>query len=143
MRSHQTSRTSQISHFWTKYEFGISLKREIWEKPNKKDGCSRQDINDGVFVNEKEKKSSITKTVVREIFLLDHSLSLVVICCTTLCHSLTLVITRCTTRLSFYKLSFLYCFIELKSLPNFVCSFIFDRLTSKVADVSAVFLWSQ
>ena len=38
---------------------------------------------------------------------------------------------------------FLYYFIRPKSLLNFVCSFIFDELTSKVTDVSAVFLWSQ
>ena len=49
------------------------------------------------------------------------------------CHS-------CTTPLSLYKRSLLYCFIKLKSLPNFVCSFIFDGLTPKVADISAVFL---
>ena len=35
---------------------------------------------------------------------------------------------------------FLYYFIKSKSLPNFVCSFIFDELTPKVRDVSAVFL---
>ena len=101
-----------------------------------KDGCRKQDINDGVFINEKEKKSSTTKTVVREIFLLDHSLSFVVTRCTTLCYSLTLFITR----LSFYKRSFLYSFIEFKCLPNLVCSFIFDELASKGRDVSAVFL---
>ena len=33
MRSHQIS---QISHFRIKYEFGISFKREIWEKQDKK-----------------------------------------------------------------------------------------------------------
>ena len=31
MRSHQTFRTSLISHFQIKYEFGISFKRAIWE----------------------------------------------------------------------------------------------------------------
>ena len=36
MRSHQTSRTSQISHFRIKYEVGISIKRTIWEKLDKK-----------------------------------------------------------------------------------------------------------
>ena len=77
--------------------------------------CRRRDINDGIFYNEKEKKSSIAKKVIREIFLLYHSLSFVV----TRCHSLPLVVplvvTRFTTRLSFYKRSFLYCFIGLKS----------------------------
>ena len=54
-----------------------------WLLP-KKDGCRRRDINDGIFINEKEKKSSTAKNVVREIFLLYHSLSFVV----TLCHSI-------------------------------------------------------
>ena len=31
MRSHQTFRTSLISHFQIKYEFGISFKRALWE----------------------------------------------------------------------------------------------------------------
>ena len=51
-----------------------------------KHGCRRRDINNGVFINEKEKKST-AKTVVREIFLLYHLLPLVV----TRCHSLSLV----------------------------------------------------
>ena len=88
--------------------------------------CRRRDINDGIFYNEKEKKSSIAKKVIREIFLLYHSLPFVV----TRCHSLPLVVplvvTRFTTRLSFYKRSFLYCFIRLKSLPNFVHSFLMN-----------------
>ena len=36
MRSHQTCRTSQISHFRIKYEVGISFIRAIWEKLDKK-----------------------------------------------------------------------------------------------------------
>ena len=73
-------------------------------------------------------------------------------CCIIRCHSFSFVAIRCfslyqssffiprrTTRPSFYKQSFLFCFIKLKSLPNFVCSFIFDGLSSKVADVLAVF----
>ena len=36
MRSHQTSRTSQILHFRTKYEVVFHPKRAIWEKLNKK-----------------------------------------------------------------------------------------------------------
>ena len=36
MCSHQTSRTSQISHFRIKYKAGISFKRAIWEKLDKK-----------------------------------------------------------------------------------------------------------
>ena len=56
MRSHQSSRTSKISYFRIKYEFAISLRREIWEKLDKKDGCRRRDINGGVFINETEKK---------------------------------------------------------------------------------------
>ena len=54
----------------------------------KKDGCRRRGINDGIFINEKEKKSSTAKKVVREIFLLYHSLSFVVTRCTTRCHSI-------------------------------------------------------
>ena len=84
----------------------------------KKDGCRRRDINIGIFYNKKGKKSSIAKKVVREIFLLYHSLLFVV----TGCHSLPLVVplvvplavTQFTARLSFYKRSFLYCFIRLK-----------------------------
>ena len=76
MRSHQSSKTSKISYFRIKYEFTISLRREIREKLDKKDGCRRRDINGGVFINEKEKKSSTKKTAVRKIFLLCNSLSL-------------------------------------------------------------------
>ena len=49
---------------------------------SEKDGCRSRDINDGIFYNEKEKKLSIAKRVIREIFFLYHSLSFVV----TLCH---------------------------------------------------------
>ena len=44
----------------------------IREELNKKDGCRRRDINDGVFITEKEKKSSTAKTVVKEILSLYH-----------------------------------------------------------------------
>ena len=58
---------SKISHFRKKYVFGISFKRKIWEKLDKKGGCRRRDINDGVLINEKtngkENKSSTSKTV--------------------------------------------------------------------------------
>ena len=57
-----------------------------WLLP-KKDGCRRRDINDGIFINEKEKKSSTAKNVVREIFLLYHSLSFVVTRCHSIYHS--------------------------------------------------------
>ena len=99
---------------------GVRLQEEpyvtehLWWLLLKKDVCRRRDINDGIFINEKEKKSSIAKRVVREIFLLYHLLLFVV----TGCHSLPLVVplfvTQFTTRLSFYKRSFLYCFIRLK-----------------------------
>ena len=103
---------------------GVRLQEELyvtehlWWLLLKKDVCRRRDINDGIFINEKEKKSSIAKKVVREIFLLYHSLLFVV----TGCHSLPLVVplvaplvvTQFTARLSFYKRSFLYCFIRLK-----------------------------
>ena len=36
MRSHQIFRTLQMSHLQIKYEFGISFKREILEKLDKK-----------------------------------------------------------------------------------------------------------
>ena len=86
----------------------------------KKDGCSRQDINDGIFINEKEKKSSIGKKWSMKYF-----------CCITHCHSLSLVVplvvTQFTTPLSFYKRSFLYCFVRLKVyLTLFVHSFSMD-----------------
>ena len=99
----------------------------------KKDGCMRRDINDVVFINEKEKKSA--KTVVREKISLYNSFSFFVTCYTTR-HSLPPNVLF----LFFYKRSFLYCFIKPKSLPIFVYSFIFDGLISKVANVSAVFL---
>ena len=91
----------------------------------------------------RKRRNHQQQKLVREIFLLYHSLSFVATQCHSLYHSLSLVTNRCTTFLFFYKRSFLYCFMKLKSLPNFVCSFIFDGSTSKVADVSAVFLWSQ
>ena len=100
----------------------------------KKDGCMRRDINDVVFINEKEKKSATAKTVVREKISLYNS-SFFVTCYTTR-HSLPPNVLF----LFFYKRSFLYCFIKPKSLPIFVYSFIFDGLISKVANVSAVFL---
>ena len=113
MCSHQSSRTSKISYFRITYEFAISLRREIWEKLDKKDGCRRRDINGGVFINEKEKKSSTKKRQRSEKYF----------CCVTRCHSmyhsLSFVITRCTTLLSFYKRSFLNCFNTFKSLPKF------------------------
>ena len=47
------------------------LKEKIQKSYTKKDSCRRRDINDGVFINEKEnekeKKSSTGKTI--EIFL--------------------------------------------------------------------------
>ena len=55
----------------------------LWWLLLKKDGCRRRNISDGIFINEKEKKSSIAKKVVREIFLLYHSLPFAV----TRCHS--------------------------------------------------------
>ena len=139
MRSHQTSRTWQISHFGIKYEFGISFKRE------KKMDAEDKILMMGYLLMKKRRNHQQQKQWSEKYFCWItrcHS-SFVVTCCTTFCHLLTLVITQCTTRLSFYKRSFLYCFIELQSLPNFVCSCIFDGLTSKVADVLAVFLWSQ
>ena len=105
---------------------------KMWTK---KDGCMRRDINDVVFINEKEKKSATAKTVVREKISLYNSLSFFVTCYTTR-HSLPPNVLF----LFFYKRSFLYCFIKPKSLPIFVYSFIFDGLISKVANVSAVFL---
>ena len=44
MRSYQTSRASQISHFRIKYEVGISFKRAIWEKLDKKNRSSRPEM---------------------------------------------------------------------------------------------------
>ena len=79
------------------------LKEKFENSWTNKDGCRRRDINDGVFINEKEKKSSRAKTVVRETFLLYHLLSFVVTHCTTCFYSLSLVITRCITLLSFYN----------------------------------------
>ena len=127
MRSHQTSRTWQISHFGIKYEFGISFKRE------KKMDAEDKILMMGYLLMKKRRNHQQQKQWSEKYF-----------CWITRCHSLyhflSLVITRYTTRLPFYKRSFLYCFIELQSLPNFVCSCIFDGLTSKVADVLAVFL---
>ena len=44
MRSYQTSRASQISHFRIKYEVGISFKRAMWEKLDKKNRSSRPEM---------------------------------------------------------------------------------------------------
>ena len=99
---------------------GVRLQEEpyvtehLWWLLLKKDVCGRRDINDGIFINEKEKKSSIAKKVVREIFLLYHLLLFVVTGCHSLPLVVPLVVTQFTTRLSFYKRSFLYCFIRLK-----------------------------
>ena len=57
---------SLISHFRIKYEFGISFKKEIWEKLDKKDGCGSRDLNDVIFINVKENEKvdkSTAKTV--------------------------------------------------------------------------------
>ena len=63
---------SLISHFRIKYEFGISFKKEIWEKLDKKDGCGRRDLNDVIFINvkenEKEEKSTARTVGLRKIF---------------------------------------------------------------------------
>ena len=52
----------------------------------------RRDINDVVFINEKEKKSSTAKTGQRKISVVS-----LVIHCHLLHHSLSLVTTQCTT----------------------------------------------
>ena len=44
------------------------LKEQFEKTWTKKDGCRKRDINDGVFINEKEEKSSTAKTMVRKIF---------------------------------------------------------------------------
>ena len=99
---------------------GVRLQEELYVTEHlrwlllKKDLCKRRDINDGIFINEKEKKSSIAKKVVREIFLLYHLLSFVVTGCHSLPLVVPLVVTQFTTRLSFYKRPFLCCFIRLK-----------------------------
>ena len=115
----------------------VFLLKEQFEKSwTKKDGCRRRDINNGIneksFVtNEKKKKSLTANTVVRQIFLLYHSLPLVV----TRFHLLSLDVP-------------LFCLcindpfsivLSSSTLPNFACSFILYVLTSRVADVSAVF----
>ena len=87
------------------------LKEKFEKSWEKKDGCRRRDINNGVFIN-KRKIINSKNSGRGNIFVV----SLVVI----LCHSLSL-----DTLLSFYKRSFLYCFINLKSLPIFFCSFLF------------------
>ena len=84
------------------------LKEQLKKSLTKKDECRRRDIDDGVFINEKEKKSSTEKAMIRVIYFYFI----------TSCHSLSLVVplvnTPCTTCLSFYKGSFLCCFIKLK-----------------------------
>ena len=72
-------------------------------------------------------------------------------CCITRCHSLSLVVIRyqaLVVPLLSLDLPLVCLFIDnpfftvlsSSNLPNFVYSFIFDGLTSKVTDVSAVFL---
>ena len=130
---HEAEQKIKCSPIRTREIAGVRLQEELHVTKHlrwlllKKDGPRRRDINDGMFINEKEKKSSTAKKVVREIFLLYHSLPFVV----TRCHSLPLVeplvVIRFTTRLSFYKRSFLYCFIKLKVYQTlFVHSFLMD-----------------
>ena len=134
-RSHQTSRTSQIS------QISIFHLKEKFEKSSTK----QMDVEDKIFMMgyllmRKRGNCQQQKQWPEKYFCLItrcHSLSLVVPLFAICWHSLSL------DERSLYERSFLYCFIKLQSLPNFVCSFIFDGLTSKVADVSAVFLWSQ
>ena len=82
----------------------------------KKDGCRRRDINIGIFYNKKGKKSSIAKKVVREIFLLYHSLSLIVTRCHSIYHSSVFLYSRVIYRRSLYFLksrlifNIFYCF---------------------------------
>ena len=87
----------------------------------KKDGCMRRDINDVVFINEKEKKSATAKTVVREKISLYNSFSFFVTCYTTR-HSLPPNVPF----LFFYKRSFLYSFYQAQKFTNF-CLFIYFR----------------
>ena len=122
MRSRQIS---QISHFRIKYEFGISFK---WENftPNLfffiPFVAFIPFLRNASFFFQIQ-FNHISKTA--RIYL-DHYFIV------------------CWNFNIFTTVMFcLHYFIMLKSLPNFVCSFIFDELTSKVADVSAVFPWSQ
>ena len=122
MRSRQIS---QISHFRIKYEFGISFK---WENftPNLFffiPFVAFIPFLRNAFFFFQIQFNHISKTA--RIYL-DHYFIV------------------CWNFNIFTTVMFcLHYFIMLKSLPNFVCSFIFDELTSKVADVSAVFPWSQ
>ena len=129
MRSRQIS---QISHFRIKYEFGISVK---WENftPNFFfflpfvafiiNAGEFSFLLRNAFFFFQIQFNHISKTA--RIYL-DHYFIV------------------CWNFNIFTTVMFcLHYFIMLKSLPNFVCSFIFDELTSKVADVSAVFPWSQ
>ena len=122
MRSRQIS---QISHFRIKYEFGISFK---WENftPNLfffiPFVAFIPFLRNASFFFQIQ-FNHISKTA--RIYL-DHYFIV------------------CWNFNIFTTVMFcLHYFIMLKSLPNFVCSFIFDELTSKVADSSAVFPWSQ
>ena len=105
---------------------GVRLQEEVHVREHlqclllKNDWSRRRNINDGISINEKEKKSSTAKKKVRGIFLLHHSLSFVVTRCLSLPLVEPLVVTRFTTRLSFYKPSFLYCFIKLKVYQTFI-----------------------
>ena len=122
MRSRQIS---QISHFRIKYEFGISFK---WENftPNLfffiPFVAFIPFLRNASFFFQIQ-FNHISKTA--RIYL-DHYFIV------------------CWNFNIFTTVMFcLHYFIMLKSLPNFVCSFIFDELTSKVAEFSVVSPWSQ
>ena len=89
MRSHQTFRTYKFTNItflnkiWSRYFIWKSNMRKARQKKN---ACRGQDINDGVFINEEEKKLSTEKAMAWEIFLFYYSLSFVVTRCTTRCH---------------------------------------------------------
>ena len=123
MHFHQTSSNSQISHSRIKHQFGIwsNLRKARQKKMDAEDEA----LIMGYLLMRKRRNYQKRKQCCGKYF-----------CCITCRHSLSIFVTP----FSFYKRSFLYCFIKPKHLPNIVCSFIFDRLTSKVADVSVVFL---
>ena len=118
---------------FSKYEFGISFKKQFEKSQTKQVDEEDEILNWSVFSNEKKKKIIRNENNGQtNIFVVPF----VVI----RCYSLSLVVALVDNR--FYSLSLdvlLVClflsdsFSTVLSSPSFVCSFIFHGLTSKVA----------
>ena len=110
MRSHQTSRTWQISHFGIKYEFGISFKRE------KKMDAEDKILMMGYLLMKKRRNHQQQKQWSEKYF-----------CWITRCHS-SFVVTRHS--LSLVVPLFVTCWHSLSLNVPLVCRFISDPFST-------------